>query len=180
MEKVTQSIRYGTTWRVEFSGLIPESTYKLQLFFYEQCCATRGFNVSADGVLLAEAFMPAEVQGGVNNTAAGAVISAEFTTYRDKVVIIGDGPAGQAAAPDAIRDTNAILDGATLEVLNEATPRTPPTLRIGSTGASTVITFEGTLQAADSVSGPYSDVPGSGSVTITPSGTQKYFRSVRK
>lgn len=180
MEKVTQSIRYGTTWRIEFSGLVPESTYKLQLFFYEQCCASRGFNVSADGVLLAEAFMPAEVQGGVNNTAAGAVISAEFTTYRDKVVIIGDGPAGQAASPDTIRDTNAILDGATLEVLNEATPRTAPTLRIGGTGASTVITFEGTLQAADSVSGPYSDVPGSGSVTITPSGTQKYFRAVRK
>lgn len=180
MEKVTQSIRYGPTWRVEFGGLIPESTYKLQLFFYEQCCGNRGFNVSADGVLLAEAFIPADIQGGVNNTAAGVVISAEFTTFRDKVIIIGDGPAGRAAAPDLISDTNAILDGATLEVLNEATPRTPPTLGITASGGSLTLTFEGTLQASDSVSGPYLDVPGSGTVNVTPSGAQKYFRAVRK
>src|SRR5207249_167385 len=70
IEKVTQSIRYGPSMSAELSGLVPGSTYKLQLLFYEKCCANRGFNVYADGVLIAGDFSPPEIQGGVDNTAA--------------------------------------------------------------------------------------------------------------
>ena len=180
IEKVTRSIRYAPQWRVELSNLVPGSVYKLQLLFYEQCCSGRGFNISVDGVLVTEAFLPAEAQGGVNPGNTGAMVGAEITTYRDKMVIVGDGPAGQTAAPDKINDTNAILDGFTLEMIKEGTPTTPPALKVERNGANLVITFEGTLQSSASASGPYVDVTGSGSVTVTPSDSQRFFRAVRK
>ncbi len=178
--KVASSIRFDPVWRVELSGLVPESTYKLQLLFFEQCCGGRGFNVSVDGVLIAEAFIPADIQEGVNNTASGAVISAEFVTHSDKMTIIGDGPAGLAALPDVINDTNAILDGVTLEILKGGIPTTPPALKVARGQGKFVITFEGTLQASDTVNGTYTDVTGNGSITVTPAGTQKFYRAVRK
>lgn len=180
IEKVTQSIRYAPQWRVELSNLVPGSVYQLQLLFYEQCCAGRGFNISVDGVLVTEAFLPAEAQGGVAPVSSGAVVAAEITTYRDKMVIVGDGPAGQKAAPDKINDTNAILDGFTLEVIKEGTPTTPPALKVERNGANMVITFEGTLQSAASAAGPYVDVTGSGTLTVTPSDSQRFFRAIRK
>jgi hypothetical protein len=180
IEKVTRSIRFAPQWRVELSNLVPGSVYKLQLLFYEQCCSGRGFNISVDGVLVTEAFLPAEAQGGVNPGNTGAMVGAEITTYRDKMVIVGDGPAGQTAAPDKINDTNAILDGFTLEMIKEGTPTTPPALKVERNGANLVITFEGTLQSSASASGPYVDVTGSGSVTVTPSDSQRFFRAVRK
>jgi hypothetical protein len=180
IEKVTQSIRYQPQWRVELSNLIPGSTYRLQLLFFEQCCAGRGFNIYVDGELVKEAFLPAEIQGGVANPAAGAMVSADIVSYRDKMIIIGDGPAGREAAPDLINDTNAILDGFTLEVLKEGTPVTPPALRITRGANGLTITFDGTLQASASVAGPYTDVPGTGSVTVTPTDARQFFRAVRK
>lgn len=180
IEKVTQSIRYDPRWRIELANLIPGSTYKLQLLFYEQCCAGRGFNILVDGELVTEAFMPAEVQGGVASISSGAVVSAEITTYRDRMVIVGDGPAGRAAAPDLINDTNAILDAFTLEVLKEGVPTTPPTLSVARSGAGLVITFEGTLQAAPAAAGPYSDVAGSGPFNVAPGAGNQFFRAVRK
>lgn len=180
IEKVTQSIRYQPQWRVELSNLIPGSTYRLQLLFFEQCCAGRGFNIYVDGELVKEAFLPAEIQGGAANAAAGAVVSVDLATYREKMIIIGDGPAGREAAPDLINDTNAILDGFTLEVLKEGPPLTPPGVGITRGAAGLVITFDGTLQSAASVNGPYTDVAGSGSVTVSPSGAQQFYRAVRK
>jgi len=50
--------------------------------------ASRGFNVYGDGVLIAGDFSPPEIQGGVNNTAAGAVISADFVTPRAMTVYL--------------------------------------------------------------------------------------------
>jgi len=149
--KVTSSIRYAPVWRVELANLVPGSTYKLQLLFYEQCCAGRGFNISADGTELAQSFLPAEIQGGVANSAAGAVLVVEFTTYSDKLVVVGDGPAARAATPDLVNDTNAILDGFTLEVIKEAQVAKPITISksarnatgfsvtFGSTAGSTYI-----------------------------------------
>ncbi len=52
LNKVMQGIRWSAAparWKVELSGLVPKSTYKLQLLFYEQCCIGRGFNVVVDG-----------------------------------------------------------------------------------------------------------------------------------
>ncbi len=180
IEQVMHSIRYDPRVRVELSGLVPESTYKVQLLFKEQgTSANRGFNVVADGTLLAEAFIPFTIDGGAENPALGAVISAEFITHRDKLVIICDGPAGQAANAD-ITDTNAILDAVTLEILQGGIPVTPPTLRVAKDQANIVITYEGTLQVADAVTGPYTDLAGSSPATITPSGTGKFYRAVRK
>ena len=180
LEKVTRSIRFAPQWRVELANLVPGSVYKLQLLFYEQCCSGRGFNISVDGVPVTEAFLPAEAQGGVAPGSAGALVGAEITTYRDKMVIVGDGPAGQAAAPDKINDTNAILDGFTLEVIKEGTPTTPPALKVERNGSTLVITFEGTLQSAANAGGPYLDVNGTGTVTFTPSDSQRFFRAIRK
>jgi hypothetical protein len=73
---------------------------------------------------------------------------AEFVTHGDKVVIIGDGSAGQAANA-AINDTNVILDGLTLEILKGGIPATPPTLKVASAQGSIVITYDGKLQASD-------------------------------
>jgi len=75
IEKVTQSIRYAPVVYVRLTGLVPGSRYKLQMLFYEQCCITRGFNIYGDGALIVENFVPNETQGGVNNTAAGAMVS---------------------------------------------------------------------------------------------------------
>jgi hypothetical protein len=100
-------------------------------------------------------------------------------THRDKLVIVGDGPAGMAANPE-INDTNAILDGVTLEILEGGIPTTPPTLTVTKDQANIVITFEGTLQAADAVNGPYTDLAASSPATVTPSGTFKFYRAVRK
>jgi hypothetical protein len=181
IEKVTQSIRYAPRWRVELSNLIPGSTYKVQLLFYEQCCANRGFNVLIDGSLVAEAFIPADIQGGAASISSGAVVSVEVTTYRDRMVIVGDGPAGRDAAPDLISDTNAILDGFTLEMLEEGVPATPPGLGVArGAGGGLVITFEGTLQAAPSVAGPFTDVAGSGPFNVAPGTGNQFFRAVRK
>ncbi len=114
IEKVMQSIRFGPTVRVELSGLVPGSTYKLQMLFYEQCCAARGFNIYAEGALVAESFVPNETQGGVDNTSAGAVVSAEFDARRDKLLVVLD---AAAASREDLTDPNAILDGLTLEIL---------------------------------------------------------------
>jgi hypothetical protein len=180
IEKVTRSIRFAPQWRVELANLVPGSVYKLQMLFYEQCCAGRGFNISVDGVPITEAFLPAEIQGGVNPGNTGAMVGAEITTYRDKMVIVGDGPAGQTAAPDRITDTNAILDGFTLEVIKEGTPATPPAVRVERSASVLTVTFEGTLQSAASMGGPFIDVTGTSPLSITPSDSQRFFRAVRK
>ena len=178
LDKVMQGIRWSAAparWKVELSGLIPGSTYKLQLLFYEQCCSGRGFNVVVDGNIIASNFFPNVVQGGVNNTSAGAVIAAEFTTQRDKVVILGDGPG--ADSPD-ITDHNAILDGVTLEILNQVTR---PTIGLTKEAdGKLTITTDSTLQVADTVTGTYSNLPGK-SVTVDPkaAGGQKFYRGAR-
>lgn len=180
IEKVTQSIRYAPQWRVELANLVPGSVYKLQMLFYEQCCSGRGFNISVDGVPITEAFLPAEIQGGVNPGNTGAMVGVEITTYRDKMVIVGDGPAGQTAAPDRINDTNAILDGFTLEVIKEGTPATPPSVKVERSGDGLTVTFNGTLQSAASPGGPFVDVVGASPLSVPPSGSARFFRAVRK
>jgi hypothetical protein len=176
IEKVTQSIRYGPTVRVDLTGLVPDSTYKLQLLFFEQCCAGRGFNIYADGQEIAVDFSPPETQGGVNNTLAGAVVAAEFVTQRDKLTILCT---INGRTREDLTDPNAILDGVTLEILKGGIPATPPAIKVATEGANVVITFDGTLQGADAVIGPYTDVPGTSPATIPATGTQKFYRSKR-
>lgn len=175
LEKVTQSIRYAPIVSVRLTGLIPGSTYKMQMFFYEQCCAPRGFNVYGDGTLIAENFVPNETQGGVNNTAAGAMVSFEFTTPRDSLWVTLD--AAAAPRPD-LTDVNAILDGFTLEVLNLAAP---PTISLTRTpNGQLTITTDGALEVADIVTGPFTRLP-SNAITVDPvtAGSPKFYRGAR-
>jgi len=175
LEKVTQSIRYAPIVSVRLTGLYPGSTYKMQMFFYEQCCAPRGFNVYADGTLITADFVPNEVQGGVNNTTAGAMVSFEFTTPRDSLYVVLDA----AAAPrEDLTDPNAILDGFTLEILNLVAPPTL-TLTRAANGQIT-ITTDGTLQVAEQVSGPYTNLPDK-TITVDPATapSPRYYRGTR-
>ena len=64
----------------------------------------------------------------------------------------------------------------------KATPSEPPTLSIVNNGNGTVtVTFEGKLQAAASVNGPWADVAGATSPLTVPAGeAQQYARAVRE
>ncbi|MDH7503525.1 MAG: hypothetical protein QHJ82_12550, partial [Verrucomicrobiota bacterium] len=58
------------------------------------------------------------------------------------------------------------------------TPPQPPALSVGlDAQGKIVITFEGTLQAADEVTGAYTDVAGTSPLTVTPTGTKKFYRA---
>jgi len=175
LEKVTQSIRYAPVVTIRLTGLVPGSTYKMQMFFYEQCCAPRGFNVYADGLLIAENFVPNEIQGGVNNTTAGAMVSFEFTTPRDSLWVALD--AAAAPRPD-LTDPNAIIDGFTLEVLSVATPPTISLTR--APNGQLIITTDGTLEVAEVVTGPFTRLP-ENSITIDPlaAGGPRFYRGSR-
>lgn len=57
-------------------------------------------------------------------------------------------------------------------------PPRPPTLSVAlSAEGKVVLTFEGTLQAADEVTGEYKDVVGSSPMTVTPTGSRKFYRA---
>lgn len=175
LERVMGSIRWSPNpqrWRVELANLVPGSTYKLQVLVFEQCCGSRVYNLVADGQTLVENFMPAVVHNGANNIYEGAVVSVEFTTHRSRLVIVGDGP---GATEDG--DRNATLSGITLEVLEEVDL---PDVAVEVSDGNLVITFDGVLQSADSVEGPYEDVEAQSPVTVTPEGSMKFYRSVRR
>ncbi len=63
-----------------------------------------------------------------------------------------------------------------------STPPPPkPKVSIEQTAAGVTITFTGTLQSADQVEGPYSDVVGTSPMTVTPAaGSVKFYRSVNR
>jgi hypothetical protein len=54
---------------------------------------------------------------------------------------------------------------------------TTPTISISQNGANIVITFTGNLYAADKVEGPYTQVAGSGSVTVSATEAAKFYKS---
>ena len=53
----------------------------------------------------------------------------------------------------------------------------PPTIATGLVQGKVVITFTGTLQSADVVTGPYANVPGASPQTVDPIGPAKFYRS---
>ncbi len=109
------SIRYDSNPRPKvILDVVPGSKYKLQLVFAEACCDNRGYNIIVDGQVVGENFAPAAEQGGLGSN-QGAVFSAEIETQRDKLVIALD---GYGVTDPALIDRNAILNGATLEILS--------------------------------------------------------------
>ncbi|MBL9138329.1 MAG: hypothetical protein JNK85_20840 [Verrucomicrobiales bacterium] len=117
LEVVLQSIRHnGAGNTVTLANLTPGHAYKLQLLFFEQCCA-RGFDVLVNGQLVVDEFAPYVVQGGINNTTAGALIAYTFTaTSPDFVLSLN----GETVTTAAYTDHNEILNGLTLEDLGVA------------------------------------------------------------
>ena len=81
-----------------------------------------------------------------------------------------------AATDETLTDPNAILDGLTLEILNLVAPPTLTWTRAAN--GQLTITTDGTLQSADLVAGPYTDLP-SKTITVDPAtaGGTKFYRS---
>jgi len=52
-----------------------------------------------------------------------------------------------------------------------------PIVSVERTAAGLSITFDGTLQSADEITGPWTDVVGTSPLAVTPAGTAKFYRS---
>jgi regulation of enolase protein 1 (concanavalin A-like superfamily) len=63
---------------------------------------------------------------------------------------------------------------------NYPPPAGAPTLSIGRSGATTTVTFEGTLQSSTSVTGPFADVGGATSPYTLPAGAAAQFYRARR
>ncbi len=75
---------------------------------------------------------------------------------------------------------NDTVPGALKAYRARTAPANPPALSIARSGASVVITYEGVLQSATVVTGPYTDVSGATSpYTVPASGSAKFFRAHR-
>ena len=62
-------------------------------------------------------------------------------------------------------------------VLSVAAPTPPANVAIARNGTSLQVTFTGTLQAADSIAGPWTDVSSTSPYTSPASGSARYFRA---
>ncbi|MBL9126987.1 MAG: hypothetical protein JNL97_05040 [Verrucomicrobiales bacterium] len=83
---------------------------------------------------------------------------------------------------EATTDAAVALSGTPRAPINAiqivpATPTAPPTLSVKRTAAGVELTYQGTLQSAGTVNGPYADVAGASSPYSTATtGSPKYFR----
>ncbi len=68
------------------------------------------------------------------------------------------------------------LSGGTIPIEEEA-----PAISISRNADGTVtVTFDGTLQSAPTVNGPWTDVPGESPINLSPEQAQQFGRAVRK
>lgn len=109
LETVMQSIRWTDgTVNMSLGGLEPGEFYKLQLLFAESCC-NRGWDIRLQGALVLDDFNVQIVQGGINVTTQGVLVT---------VVVRAPGNALDIQflreAPQ-FPDNNPILNGLTLE-----------------------------------------------------------------
>lgn len=120
LEIVMQSIRHhgqpaGGFIGFDLAGLTAGQEYKVQMLFTETCCANRNFDVLVDGVIVANDFNPATVQGGNTNLPTnGAVVTETFFAGSSSTNLFLEGrnqPAG---------DRNPIISGFTLEALDRS------------------------------------------------------------
>ncbi len=102
-----------------FGNLTVGATYKAQLLFAERLWA-RGFDISANGRLIAQAFAPFQWQGGFTGEGgatprnSGVVVTHNFVANRTDSVFVMD---GEPVTDPAMPDHNAIINGATLELV---------------------------------------------------------------
>lgn len=113
LETVAASIRWNTPPGLSIDlDVSAGQEYTLQLLFAENCC-DRGFDIFVDGELSVDNFSVPGTQGGIANTAAGAVFSQTFVASGDVLNITLGGVNPLAG------DNNPILNGLTLEVVPE-------------------------------------------------------------
>jgi hypothetical protein len=60
---------------------------------------------------------------------------------------------------------------------NDPAAPAAPTLSVARTASGLTITFTGTLQSAQAVTGPWTDMPGASPATVTPTGKFTFYRS---
>lgn len=58
-----------------------------------------------------------------------------------------------------------------------AKPANPPTVSVARSGANVVVTFEGSLEAADSIGGPWVALPGSSPLSVPTSAAKRFIRA---
>ncbi|MBW4509721.1 MAG: PEP-CTERM sorting domain-containing protein [Scytonematopsis contorta HA4267-MV1] len=151
LEKVMQSIRWtdspvdpeskdikrtirNENLEVDLKNLQVGRKYKGQLLFAESCC-DRGFDIFAEGTKLVDDLYARRIQGIVDYSAKvhkGAFVSFEFTAEDDTLnILLGD------KAP--VYDNNPILNGLTLELLEEESKSVPEPATSGALAAVGIV-----------------------------------------
>lgn len=126
---------------VELQNLVPGTLYKLQLLFGEVVWP-HGFDISFNGVQIADDFAPYQFQGGFNIMNNGVVFTYQFAAADTTATVVLD---GRGVTTPELTDHNAILQGFTLEDLGPAP--TPPNIKAIAVGVA------GVTVAFDSVAG---------------------------
>jgi len=113
-------------------------------------------------------YVEAPVNPASTNYAAGNFFV--FTGLTAPAIIVeattanGLGFGGTPRAPiNALQLVEAVSEGPTLSIERSATGLT--------------ITFQGTLQGADVIEGPWTDIPGNSPITVTPADGAKFYRA---
>lgn len=144
-------------------------------------------NIYIDGVL----FLPGSSSGtlstdinlfniGADNTTTGNLMHGII----DDVAIYGK-ELSQAnvtalkggTLPSALPATAGLLAYWDFNDAKAVPPVGAPNLKLDRSGTSVVLTFGGTLQSADAITGPWTDVAGASPMTVTPAGAMKFYRA---
>ena len=158
-------IQGSNTLSQNLTGLEAGAEYVLAFYYNARnCCGgTIGFTVSVGGEELGSV-SDVEPVGGENpyNSASYSFVAAGS----DAELVFSTTAAG---------DATLLLDAVSV---SKAAGGDAPALSIVNNGDGTVtVTFEGTLQAAPTVNGPWQDVDGESPLTIPSSEAQQYGRA---
>ena len=105
-------------------------------------------------------------------TSIGTVTTAPYTVT---IINIAEGAHQLTAKATDNLGASTVSIPVSIQV-NPATTNAP-TLSVARSASGLTITFGGTLQFADQVTGPWTDMPGASPMAVTPSGSMKFFRA---
>jgi hypothetical protein len=116
LEVVMQSIRWNVPPGVNVDMDVEEGQfYKLQLLFQEDCC-NRGFDIFVEGEEVVSNMVVQEVQGGIGVDPMGVFYTHTFQAMDNQLNILLGGQ------HPTVPDNNPILNGFTLELVDEPPP----------------------------------------------------------